>query len=318
MFQYKVSKNKNLLSTVALSAFLVTGYSSAQAEEVYYDIYGNAHLSVNTQDNTELTSNTSSFGIKGGRKLGDDSLEVIFQMEWQVNVSSREKNIVDRDQWIGFKGNFGKVLIGTSTSNYKSKGGKVDPMYRTRLEARSAFSGTQSRTLHAGAGIDRGRLEKSINYTTPKFNGFELVMNTTISGSDDESSGLGIRHSTKKSLFYVDIFSDGDVDGSSESAVKVGGFYKFGKFKLSGQVEQSEDIDGSDYWMLGGTYKLTDKGTLKLSTGGADGARESSTTAIMYDQNLGGNTNIYIGFGSRSDDIASNDDILTIGARYKF
>ena len=323
MFKNPTTKSSKLLWAVPFSICLVSANSNALGGELNYDIYGNAHVSLNSQDSTDnadITSNTSSFGVKGGKKLSDDNnLEVIFKMEWQVNIAEREKNITDRDQWIGFKGDFGKLIIGTTSSNYKQKGGKVDPMYRTQLEARSAFSRTQSRTLHAGAGIDRGRMTNAIQYTTPKFNGFEVVANTTVSGSDDESSGLGVRHSTKKSLFYVDFITDGDTgSGDSESAVKVGGFYKFGKFKLSGQFEQSEDIDGSDYWFLGGTYKVSKNGTLKFSAGGADGARESSTVAAMYDHKLGGKTNIYAGFGSRSDDVADYDDIVTVGVRYKF
>jgi len=314
--------NRKLLTLSAAVLAATTTMNITADDGPYYDIYGNVHVSINDQDSAnsaEMKSNTSSFGVKGGHKLGD-GVEVIFKLEWQVDATTRNKNtaLVDRDQWVGFKGSFGKVLFGTASSNYKAKGGKVDPMYRTPLEGRSAFMATQSRRLHAGADIDRGRMTKAIHYYSPKMNNFQIVANTTISGSDNETSGVGVRYATKKSLFYVDVISDGDVAGSSESASKVGGFYKFGDWKLSGQFESSKDIDGSDYWFVAGSYKLSKTGTFKFSTGSADGAKQSSSTAVMYDHKLGKKTNIYVGYGSKSDDINMDDSIFTLGARYKF
>jgi len=314
--------NKKLLTLPAAAVLAATTFSISADDGPYYDIYGNVHVSINDQDSAnsaEMKSNTSSFGVKGGNKIGD-GIEIIFKVEWQVDVTTRNKDtaVVDRDQWVGFKGSFGKVLFGTATSNYKAKGGKVDPMYRTPLEGRSAFMATQSRRLHAGAGIDRGRMTKAIHYYSPKMNNFQIVANTTISGTNNESSGVGVRYATKKSLFYVDVISDGDVSGSSESASKIGGYHKFGDWKVSGQFESSKDIDGSDYWFLAGSYKLSKTDTFKFSTGNADGAKQSSSSAVMYDHKIGKKTNVYVGYGSKSDDLNPNDSIFTLGARYKF
>jgi len=336
---FKQNKTKKFaLSTLSLAALFAFGGNVA-AEELYYDVYGHVHVSLDSQDsadNAEFHSNTSTFGVKGGQKLGSSDIEVIFKLEWQVDVTTRNNGsnadaLVDRDQWVGFKGNFGKVIFGTATSNYKQMGGKIDPMYRTQLEARSKLMAIHARRLHAGAGIDQGRLTKSVNYATPKSDadgktGFQGVINTTLSGSDDESFGVGARHTGKKHLVYIDYFSDGDSSamndgtGSSETAFKVGGYYKFGVWTVSGQFESSEDIDGSDYWMLGAQYKINDADTIKFSTGEADGAKESTSYAIMWDRKLGGMTNFYIGYGSKSDDLnsANDDDILTFGVRYRY
>jgi len=316
--------NKTIIASSVAALMAVTS-ASVMADDLNYDIYGNIHLSVNDQDSDasspELKSNTSAFGIKGNKKLGDSGIEVMFKLEWQVDPTSRNdtKAVVDRDQWIGFKGRFGKVLIGTASSNYKSKGGKVDPMYRTPLEGRSSFMRTQSNRLHGGAAIDRGRMTKSINYTTPKMNGFEVQVNTSLTGQDD-SSGIGLRHSTKKSLVYVDYINDSFVGGAGtyEVATKVGGFYKFDDLTVGAQFENSADIDGSDYWFLSASYKLDKTSTLKFSTGEADGARMSSSVAAMYDYKLDKSTNIYAGYGSKSDDLGPDDSMFTIGARYKF
>lgn len=293
------------------------------AETLQYEIFGTIHVSLDEQDSAngaELHSNTSTFGIQGSRKLTKNDVEVIFKLEWQLEVTERntEKALVDRDQWIGLKGSFGKLLIGTSTSNYKQTSSKVDPLWRTQLEGRSKLMAINSRQLSAGAGNDRGRLTNSINYTTPNFKGVELVANRTFSGNNNETIGVGIRYKTKRSLIFVDYFADNDVDGRSESAMKVGGYYQYGDWKFSGQLESSMDIDGSDYWLLGASYKVSQVGTIKFSTGEADGIRQSTSFAVLYDYSIGQNTNIYTGFGYRSDDINDDDKIFTIGARYRY
>lgn len=295
----------------------------ANAQKLDYSVFGNVHVSLDNKksaDNADLNSNTSTFGIKGGRKL-NDNIKAIFKLEWQLDVTNRKETdaVVDRDQWIGFKGSFGKLLIGTSTSNYKQTSSKIDPLWRTQLEGRSVLMATSSRRLSAGAGNDRGRLTDSINYTTPSFNNFSIVVNTTFSGNDSETSGIGIRHATKKSLVFIDYFSDGgvgDVSGDRESAIKIGGYYVLGSWKVSGQIESSKDIDGSDYMMLGASYKIDDTGTVKFTIGEADGKKKSSSFALLYDYKLGDKSNVYVGYGSRKDDINADDNIVTIGARY--
>jgi len=294
---------------------------TVQAEDdKHFKIFGNVHISIDDQDsvgNTEMHSNTSTFGIQGGKKLKDKDLEVIFKLEWQYDADQRQ-SVVDRDQWVGLKGNFGKVLIGTATSNYKQTSSQIDPLWRTQLEGRSAFMRTASRQLSAGAGDDRGRLTNSVNYTTPNYNGFEVVINRTFSGVANETTGVGVRHKTKVSLIFVDYFEDGDVLGVSQAATKVGGYYKFAEWTISAQVESSEDIDGSNYSMLAVSYQVSDSDTLKFSFGEADGLLQSSSAAILYDWKLASDLNVYAGYGSKSDDLAADDDILTFGIRYLF
>ena len=219
-------QSARFLIKLLIPSLVIIWTGSAVADAVPYDIFGNIHVSLNSQDsvgNPEFTSNTSTLGIKGARKLPDHGLKLMFKAEWQYETTERvqEKSLVDRDQWVGVKGGFGTVLVGTATSNYKKTSSKVDPLWRTQLEGRSSFMQTSSRTLAAGAGIDRGRLTNSVNYKTPKMSGFQVAFNTTFSGADDESTGIGLRHSTKTTFFFVDMFSDGDVAGQSETATKV-------------------------------------------------------------------------------------------------
>ena len=128
-------------------------------------------------------------------------------------------HLIDRDQWLGLKGGWGKVAFGTMSSNYKQMGGKIDPLYRTEVEGRGILN--MQSNFHSGAGIDGGRMTKAIQYTTPKMAGIEVVVNTTLSGAGagtsnaDESMGLGVRWSNKSFLAYFDYFDPSATNNTS-------------------------------------------------------------------------------------------------------
>ncbi len=193
-------------------------------------VYGNVHISLNAADNDvdgadnnlKVSSNTSAIGVKGSEDLGD-GLKAIYKVEFQILAGPGPDTTPDtggiygssistgigvgdltgRDQFMGLKGGLGAIKFGTMSSNYKQMGGKVDPLYRTPLEGRG-FLQTQSSALHGGKGINRGRQTHTAQYVSPKMAGIQLVANTTFSGSNDETSGIGIRWSNKAFLVYAD------------------------------------------------------------------------------------------------------------------
>ena len=250
--------NKSILA-IAVAATI-----AAPAAIAAPTVYGNLHLSLNAADNDvpgadnnlKISSNTSAIGVKGSEDLGD-GLKAIYKLEWNVLVAPPSDPKPDtggiyggsistgvavgdlngRDQFFGLKGGLGTIKFGTMSSNYKQMGGKVDPLYRTPLEGRN-FLQTQSASLHGGKGLNRGRQTHTAQYVSPKMGGFSLVANTTFSGSDEETSGFGIRWSNKAFLVYADYISGqtgsasqcGAADGTpapanctTESAAKIGG-----------------------------------------------------------------------------------------------
>jgi predicted porin len=292
-------------------------------------VYGNVHLSLNAADNDidgadnnlSVSSNTSALGLKGSEDLGD-GLKAIYKVEFGVTIGPKpttnpDKNFLSgsesavggltgRDQFVGLQGGMGTIKFGTMSSNYKQMGGKVDPLYRTPLEGRG-FLGTQSDRLHGGRGMNRGRQTHTAQYTSPKMGGIQLVANTTFSGSNDETNGLGLRWSNKSFMAYVDwidgqvvyteVFDSADssfsggfsnalqdckssttVDGTettdvfcaTESAVKVGGKYSAKAFSVALQYESAEDRTGADYTFAAGTYNIDSNNTVVLTYGMAD------------------------------------------------
>ena len=183
----------------SILAIAVAATIAAPAAIAAPTVYGNVHLSLNAADNDipnaennlALSSNTSSLGVKGSEDLGD-GMKAIYKLEFGVGVAGKATTNPDasapdlgdgsaqgsgtlsrRDQFVGLKGGFGTLKLGTMSSNYKQMGGKVDPLYRTPLEGRG-FLATQSSTLHGGAGIDRGRSTNTVQYTSPKMGGVSL------------------------------------------------------------------------------------------------------------------------------------------------
>ena len=185
---------KKSIITIALAATIAAPVAVMAAPTVY----GNIHLTVvdvDSNDNLDLTSNTSSIGIKDSEDLGD-GMKAIYKMEFQVNPADGGAGaLTNRDQFVGLKGGMGTVKFGTMSSNYKQKGGKVDSLYRTPVEGRGLIH-TQSR-LHNGRDINRGRMTNAVQYSSPKMGGIQLVVNTSVSNSEDETVGAGLRWANK-------------------------------------------------------------------------------------------------------------------------
>lgn len=310
-----------LLTLVVVSGLAVPGLVFAEAT-----VYGNVHLSINdfnSAQNLNMSSNTSAIGVKGWEDLGE-GVKAIYKIEFQIDPDERSKNITDRDQYAGLYGGMGTIKFGTMSSNYKQTGGKIDPLYRTLLEGRG-FLNTQSPDLHDGAGINRGRQTNTIQYVSPQMGGIQAVVNTTVSGADNETMGFGVRYTTSDLLVYVD-WVDGqtgtaaNVGGTTQSATKVGGKFDGGVFTVSAQFESAEDRTGNDYTYLAGTYNIDNNNMVAVSWGQANNknaALDTTGVAMAFDHKLSKLTNVYLGYGSRGAKTAA-DDLTTLGFRKKF
>ncbi len=330
-----------------LSLAVATGLMAAGAANAAPTVYGNVHLSLNAADNDsttannnlQMSSNTSAIGVKGAEDLGD-GVKALYKVEFGISLLGKPDTMPDtsapnsstgglggRDQWVGIKGGMGTVKFGTMSSNYKQMGGKVDPMYRTPLEGRG-FLGTQSSALHGGRGLNRGRQTNTVQYVSPKMGGIQAVLNTTFSGAEEETTGFGIRYKTKNLLVYVD-WIDGQTAGTAvggaavtEAATKVGGKFKGKGFSVSAQFESAQDRTGFDYTFLAGTFNVDKSNSIALSWGQASAATAGNDTdgvAVMYNHKMSKKTNVYVGYGAHSSDVANSDEsMFTAGIRKKF
>jgi predicted porin len=346
-------------SILAIAVATMAASTAAMAEST---VYGNVHLSIQqfdkddgtgagTNGNLYMASNTSALGVKGSEDLGD-GMKAIYQVEFQIDPSDGFNNTVStstdytvgtdtftdtntehnvlgaRDAFVGLKGGFGTIKFGTMSSNYKQTGAKVDALYRTPAEGRG-FIATQSSALHGGLGINRGRETNTVQYVSPKFSGIELVANTTVSGNDDETNGVGVRWSNKNILVYVD-WIDGQTGtatsaagATTEAATKIGAKFDADKFFIGGQYEMAEDRTGYDYMHLNGGFNINANNAIIITYGTATHISNSllDTTGMVaaYNHNLSKMTNVYVAYMDKSSDTAAiEDSAFAFGIKKKF
>ena len=328
---------KTIISLAITAGMAASGAAFAEAT-----VFGNAHISLNQfgdkiYDSGEvhmsnklfMTSNTSAIGVKGSEDLGD-GMKALYFLEWQVDMANRNGSasnimdmkdssaaLTDRDQWVGLKGGMGTVKFGTMSNNYKQMGGKVDPFYRTLAEGRGLLN--MQSGLHGGAGEDGGRSTNTVQYSSPKMGGMQLVLNRTFTaadGNDDETLGLGLRYETKGIVAYFD-YLDPNADGSGpilsdtyvpadEKVMKVGGKFSTSQFSVGGQYEMTEDQTGGDYLMLSGTFNIDKNNVVALTYGQQDDVSDSF--AIGYVHVMAKGTNVYAAYGQVNADQCAPDN----------
>ena len=311
------------------------------------DNAGNKNLNGGANDNLQMSSNTSAIGVKGSEDLGD-GLKAIYKVEFGIDILGKADTTPDgsapnqgsgtltgRDQFVGIKGGYGTIKLGTMSSNYKQMGGKVDPLYRTPLEGRG-FLDIQSRR-HGGRAINRGRQTNTVQYVSPKMAGINLVANTTVSGAQDETSGLGLRWSNKSFMAYADYItgqsavssttggkcSAGSTGGtcSKSHSVKGGGKFHTKTFALAAQYEAAQSDTGADYIFASALYNINKNNSVALTGGQANkkGSNDSTGVALAYNHKLSKMTNVYAGYGLKSDDRKQRDEsMFTVGIKKKF
>jgi predicted porin len=317
-------------SILAIAVASMAASSAAMAEPT---VYGNIHITLHEFDNAytngpNLTSHTSSIGVKGSEDLGD-GWKAIYKAEFQLDATDDQGGgnaLTQRDVFAGLKAGFGTLKLGIMSSNYKQMGGKVDALYRTPAEGRG-FIHTQSR-LHGGRGDTRGRQTNTVQYVSPKFGGVELVANTTFNDNADESTGVGVRWSNKSILVYADYIDtvpggDSVSVNATESAVKVGGKFDADMFFVGAQYEAAEDVTGYDYIHVNAGF-LIDKNNIITATYGTashiqNDFMDTTGMAIAYDHKMSKMTDVYVAYMDKSsDDTVKEDSAWALGIRKKF
>lgn len=301
-------------TAVAIATTLVLSNAAFAGEKV--KVYGKVNATLQSDDTgereTNVKSNASRIGVKGGIKL-DDGLSAIYQVEWQVDVADDEKdNFKARSQWVGLKGNFGSVMLGRNDTAMKKSQGKVDLFNDYNADIKNLFSGDN-------------RLDDTLTYISPQFNGFSVratfIAEDNAKSNDKNGTSLALMYGDaklKKSKFYAAVAVDADVAGSDTTRVTLAG--KLGAVKLGAMFNESEKYDGSskgDGFLVSAAYNIG-KATLKAQYQDGDDKKAGSATSIGVDYKLAKNvklTGFYSDFSFDDDSEASH---LAIGMEYKF
>jgi len=177
---------------------------AAQADTI---LYGSARVSIDYNDEGstnpfdddnsfwDVTNNSSRLGVLGSEDLGG-GLSAIYQYEFGVDVTEGGNLEGNRPKFVGLKGGFGQISLGTQETPYYHVAGIIDIFNTDKSLGSTAFLGGSFNGFKLNAGNDRDlgdgslfRLENSIYYTTPDFNGFSIEAMLIANGAENDGDG---------------------------------------------------------------------------------------------------------------------------------
>jgi predicted porin len=304
-------------------------------------------------NNTQLVCTDCSIGFKGSEDLGN-GLKALFFLDFEYDINA-STSLDGRDQWLGMGGNFGTLKAGTMSTVYKAYGAMLDPVYKTIAQQRNI--GLQSNLHNEKGDVGQGRATNTVGYDSPDWNG--LKANATYTIQPDSSSPRtkgpysgGVSYENGGFLVFADYISNNS-DGD-DAAASVGAKFTLNNFAVFGQYEkdmglitdsrtgtlgQTNDGDGADVWMVGGTYTMGNN-MLYAGYGQEDNASTTDDTLppltnavnepkfksweLVGVHNFSKRTLAYLGYigskpdgdfnGNRVDDLA----LYTVGMKHTF
>lgn len=237
-------------------------------------LYGKANVSAQFADEgddakLELKSNASRLGVKGSEKIEGSSVEVIYQMEFEVQVDDGEDTFSQRNIFIGLKGDFGTVKAGKFDSPLKVAQNKIDLFNDLEGDIKNMIT------------INDNRPSNIVSYTTPEANGFSASAAIIASEDEEVDNGLSLSLQYTLDALYLAAAFDSGVEGEDEEAMRFVAQYELGDLTLGGLVESHDDNgESTDGWLLSAQYDI-DNWALKAQFGQSDIKEEDADTISL-------------------------------------
>ena len=299
------------------------------------DIYGKINLSldnvdseaggVTVEDEWQLNSNASRFGLKGESKL-TDTLSAIYKIEWEVTIDSDDANMKSRNRYIGLTGNFGTLLGGKHDTPVKLAQDDIDLFNDLPGDIKNTFEG-------------ENRINDIVMYTTPKLGAFSATLAFAPSegeftgdnkagepGDDGLADGISLAADLTLDNLYLALGMDRDIDG--QDLERLVAQYKLGGWQFGAMLQSNETNSGSldeSGMFFSAAYKFGDN-TVKAQIGSQEDDvddDEEETVSLGFDQKLGKNTKWFVYFTRNTDtdgatNVEDEDTIFGAGLEHKF
>ena len=286
------------------------------------NVYGKLSISVESQDTlsgteVDMVSNASRLGVKGSMDFGE-GLEAIYQAEYEIDPvdgTADEKNgrtFKQRNSFIGIKGSYGTLFLGTHDTALKKSQSKIDLFNDLVGDIKNILQG-------------ENRMSDFIGYTTPTLgDGFSATFNA-IKGTEEEDNSIGDSTSVslnyKTKSFYAAIAFDSELKGYDTTRIsfqvplnrtQLGFIYQDTK-KLSSGLDE-------DGYVLSLSQKIGKKGVFKIQLAESDMKISSGKqTSIGYDYKLSEKAKAFIFYTDLSGESLSKEkEISALGFEYKF
>ena len=238
----------------------VCGFVSTNALASDVTVYGKVKIdygafnkenyaSVTTQDNWELSSRSSRFGIKGDYDI-TDTLKVIYLYEFGVDVTdggSDDDTLSSRNSYIGLQDNWGTVLAGRYDTALKKS-------YYSSIGTIDLFDDDPiGDYTYSFVGDDR--IDNQLVYQSPKYAGglqYSLQIQPGEDSGADNSSGnddnaadgfSGSIAYTSGKIWYIAAAYNNNVKNADTT--RLSGIWNIGNVQLGAMYQYSENHDNT-------------------------------------------------------------------------
>jgi predicted porin len=333
-----------------IAAAVVAGLAAPMAAQADVSVYGIGQAEISNIDAGGTTGSktvfgeygNSRFGIKWSEDLGG-GMKAIGQLEWgpknmygvQVDTNASYKNeapgIYGREQWIGLKGGFGAIKLGTIHQAYKYAGGvHYDAFVATAIQARGNYG-----MLGSSFG-QSGYISNSIGY----YGKFGMVnFDATYSPVDNTDTGADkLRYSGSKGdmtlaltvgfqggqagvAYAKDKNANGTTGPAGPTNTKVFGKYSFGNNTILAQYENSKPDTGDTTKVAYLAYrlKLPAMNMLAVQLGQSKtGGAKNNYAVIGVRHNMSKKTSVFAGYMNKKPDVGDTTKVITVGLTEKF
>ena len=314
----------NKFKAVFISALVLISMSAISAPKVY----GKLNIAVNNdgsdgvnEKEIDLVSNASRLGFKGKVDM-KNGLTGIYQIEYQVDITNdntKGKTFDQRNSFVGLKGNFGTLKLGTHDTPLKLAQLKADLFNDLKGDIKNTTDG-------------ENRIGSFFGYDSPVFGGGVSISLSLGKGKDDGINtdldgefGNNISVSLK---YDIDVIKF--VIATENNSIKGYDHNRLGMMIPAGPVTiglihtttessigNTVDYDATTVSIAG---KVADgKGKIKFQYGTSDKSPGLTQTQIGYDHKLFKKFKIFTYVTRRSQDAAGEDDShVGLGIEYKF
>lgn len=300
-----------LINKLALLTLASSVSTATLADPV--TLYGKANISAQSTDDgegsfTELKSNASRLGVKGGLEL-DNGLEAVYLFEWQVDLTdvSDSDNIKSRNQYVGLRGGFGEVLLGRKDTVLKELSKPVDLFNDYEADLKGLWKG-------------ENRVSDMLNYTSPSLNGVKVAVTYIAEDELEGEDGLSAAvfygdKKLKKSKIFAALAMDSDVKGYDVQRAVVQG--KVGSWTLGAIAHKQEKVDSgvSDSGFTASAQYSIKKWKLKAQF---QTLEDDDSFSVGADYALGKSTKAYLWYTDRALEQSEDKSWLAVGLEHKF
>ena len=297
---------KKLLLATAIAALSV---SAAQAAPT---VYGKAFVTVDYEDiesnagdsdSLQINSHASRIGFKGSEAMTANT-DVIYQLEYGINIdgadSDGDRTFKSRDTFLGLNNkNFGEFRFGRNQSSLDRINNVV-----------TADGGYWDNLGSTDNMVDSGRIDNSMIWTAPKYQGLPLQLSAMYAAEEDDNSGDGFGVAAmfdQGTGFTAGVAYDKDLNLGN------GGYNQTGDI-----IRGTATVDLSKFAAvpvtLGALYQVAD-----FDFAGSEKEKGFVLSAAMGLQNFAKPATVYAQYNNTSNLRGFNDvdsDQIVVGGKY--